>query len=151
MTLSPQPYLVPTFFDSDADAVDSILFFERLSYKADLLSKSIEQTLPVNEALDGIVPEDFVGICEVGTVPDSSVSSIEKLMHWKQTRAKLGHYSSLNKRFAANLKRCPPELFLKMGRVYREVAPNEKKLDGFVELLRKEELKILDCGREIDG
>ncbi|GAA5880816.1 hypothetical protein JCM16303_005127 [Sporobolomyces ruberrimus] len=126
-----KPYLLPAFFESDADAVDSLLFFERLAYKADLLSNSIEQNMPVNEALDGIVPEDFVGVCE--------------------TRAKLGHYASLNKRFAAHLKRCPPETFLKMGRVYRELAPNEKKLDGFVELLRKEELKVLDCGRDIDG
>jgi hypothetical protein len=38
-----------------------------------------------------------------------------------------------------------------MGKVYRELAPNEKKLDGFVELLRQEELKVLDCGNEIDG
>ncbi|GAA5900012.1 uncharacterized protein JCM6883_006062 [Sporobolomyces salmoneus] len=126
-----KPYLLPAFFESDADAVDSLLFFERLAYKADLVSNSIEQNMPVNEALDGIVPEDFVGICE--------------------TRAKLGHYSSINKRFAAHLKRCPPDVFLKMGRVYRELAPNEKKLDGFVELLRKEELKVLDCGKEIDG
>ncbi|GAA5998800.1 hypothetical protein JCM5350_006650 [Sporobolomyces pararoseus] len=126
-----KPYLLPAFFESDADAVDALLFFERLAYKADLLSNSIEQNMPVSEALDGIVPEDFVSICEA--------------------RAKLGHYASLNNRFAAHLKRCPPEIFLKMGRVYRELAPNEKKLDGFVELLRKEELKVVECGKEIDG
>ncbi|GAA5968987.1 hypothetical protein JCM3765_002274 [Sporobolomyces pararoseus] len=126
-----KPYLLPAFFESDADAVDALLFFERLAYKADLLSNSIEQTMPVNEAIDGIVPEDFVAICEA--------------------RAKLGHYASLNKRFAAHLKRCSPEVFLKMGRIYRELAPNEKKLDGFVEFLRKEELKVVDCGKEIDG
>jgi len=38
-----------------------------------------------------------------------------------------------------------------MGRVYRELAPNEKKLDGFVELLRREELKAVECGKDIDG
>ncbi|GAA5853786.1 hypothetical protein JCM5353_001035, partial [Sporobolomyces roseus] len=126
-----KPYLLPAFFESDSDAVDSLLFFERLAYKADLLSTAIEQHLSVNDALDGVVPDDFVGVCE--------------------TRAKLGHYASLNKRFAAHLKRCPPETFLKMGRVYRELAPNEKKLDGFVELLRREELKAVECGKEIDG
>ncbi|GAA6009177.1 hypothetical protein JCM11491_005782 [Sporobolomyces phaffii] len=126
-----KPYLLPAFFESDADAVDALLFFERLAYKANLVSHSIEQSMPINEALDGIVPEEFVAVCE--------------------TRAKLGHYASLNLRFAAHLKRCPPEVFLKMGRVYRELAPNEKKLDGFVEHLRKEELKVVDCGKDIEG
>jgi len=56
---------LPAFFESDSDAVDSLLFFERLAYKADLLSTSIEQSLSVNDALDGVVPDDFVGVCEV--------------------------------------------------------------------------------------
>ncbi|GAA5942628.1 uncharacterized protein JCM15063_000844 [Sporobolomyces koalae] len=126
-----KPYLLHAFFESDSDAVEALLFFNRLAYKSDLLTTSIEQNMSINEALDGIVPEDFVGICE--------------------TRAKLGHYASLNKRFAANLTRCSPEIFLKMGRVYRELASNEKKLDGFIELLRKEEFKAIDCGRDLDG
>ena len=65
VSLKTKPYLLPAFFESDADAVDALLFFERLAYKADLLSNSIEQNMPVSEALDGIVPEDFVSICEV--------------------------------------------------------------------------------------
>ncbi|CEQ40814.1 SPOSA6832_02476 [Sporobolomyces salmonicolor] len=126
-----KPYLIPAFFESDADAVDSLLFFERLAYKADLLSMFIEQNHSVNDALDGVVPEDLVGVCE--------------------TRAKLGQYAAINKRFAAHLQRCPPEVFLKMGRVYRELVGNEKRLDGFVEALRREELKIVECGKELDG
>lgn len=69
----------------------------------------------------------------------------------QQTRAKLSHFSSLNKRFAAQLKRCPPDVFLKMGRVYHEVLPVERRMDAFVELLRKEELKEAECGREVEG
>ncbi|GAA5901065.1 hypothetical protein JCM5296_007301 [Sporobolomyces johnsonii] len=126
-----KPYLIPAFFESDADAVDSLLFFERLAYKADLLNMFIEQNHSVSDALDGVVPEDLVGVCE--------------------TRAKLGQYAAINKRFAAHLQRCPPEVFLKMGRVYRELAGNEKRLDGFVEALRREELKVVECGKEIDG
>ena len=38
-----------------------------------------------------------------------------------------------------------------MGRVCREVAGTEKRLDAFIESLRKEELRETDCGREIDG
>jgi dynactin 1 len=57
----------------------------------------------------------------------------------------------LNKRFAAQLKRCEPDVFLKMGRVYHEVAATEKRIDSFVEALRREELRELECGREVDG
>ncbi|GAA5970337.1 hypothetical protein JCM11641_001670 [Rhodosporidiobolus odoratus] len=126
-----KPYLLPAFFDSDADAVDALLFFERIAYKVDLVSMFIEQNHPVSEALDGVVPENLVGICE--------------------TRAKLSHFSSLNKRFAAHLKRCPPDVFLKFGRVFREVAPVEKKVDAFIEALRREELKEVDAAKEVEG
>ncbi|GAA5890444.1 hypothetical protein JCM6882_002923 [Rhodosporidiobolus microsporus] len=126
-----KPYLLPAFFDADADAVEALLFFDRIAYKVDLLSTFIEQNHSVSEALDGVVPENLVGVCE--------------------TRAKFSHFASLNKRFAAHVKRCPPDVFLRMGRVFREVAPIEKRVDAFIEALRKEELKEVDCGKEIEG
>lgn len=73
---NPQPYLLPAFFESDSDAVDSLLFFERLAYKADLLSTAIEQHLSVNDALDGVVPDDFVGVCEVSIFISLSTASL---------------------------------------------------------------------------
>ncbi|GAA6010163.1 hypothetical protein JCM10207_005646 [Rhodosporidiobolus poonsookiae] len=126
-----KPYLLPAFFDADADAVEALLFFERVAYKVDLLSTFIEQNHSVSEALDGAVPENLVGICE--------------------TRAKLGHFAALNKRFAAHLQRCPPDVFLRTGRVFREVASTERRIDAFIDALRKEELKEVECGKEIDG
>lgn len=69
----------------------------------------------------------------------------------QQARTKLAHFAALNKRFAAHLQRCPPDVFLKMGRVYREVAGTERRVDGFIEALRKEELRESECGKEIDG
>ncbi|GAA5828534.1 hypothetical protein JCM11251_000839 [Rhodosporidiobolus azoricus] len=126
-----KPYLLPSFFDADADAVDALLFFDRIAYKVDLLSMFIEQNHSVREALDGVVPENLVGVCE--------------------TRAKLAHFASLNKRFAAHVKRCPPDVFLRMGRVFREVSSVEKRVDSFIDMLRKEELKEADCGKEIEG
>lgn len=62
---SKQPYLLPAFFDSDSDAVDALLFFQRVAYKVDLLSMFIEQNHSVSDALDGVVPENLVGICGV--------------------------------------------------------------------------------------
>lgn len=60
-----QPYLLPSFVEEDSDAVDSLLFFERMAYKADLLSSVIDSNHSVADALSGTVPEDLVGICEV--------------------------------------------------------------------------------------
>ncbi|KAI5478786.1 dynactin [Pseudohyphozyma bogoriensis] len=126
-----KPYLLPAFFDEDQAAVESLLFFERLAYKADLISMVIEQNHNITESLNTVVPETLVAICE--------------------TRAKLGRYSALNKRFAAQLKRCPAESFLKMGRVYHEVSGTERRIDAFIEALRREELKEVECGKEVDG
>ncbi|ORY88624.1 dynein associated protein-domain-containing protein [Leucosporidium creatinivorum] len=126
-----KPYLLPSFFEQDSDAVDSLLFFQRLAYKTDLIAMIIEQRHNVTDSLNSVVPEGLVGVCE--------------------TRATLSHFSSLNKRFAAQLKRCPPDVFLKMGRIYHEVLPVERRMDAFVEALRKEELREVECGREVEG
>ncbi|EGU11742.2 Dynactin [Rhodotorula toruloides ATCC 204091] len=126
-----KPYLLPSFFESDSDAVEALLFFERVAYKVDLLDTFIEQNHAVGDALDGVVPENLAGVCE--------------------TRAKLAHFAALNRRFAAHLRRCQPDTFLKMGRVYREVAPTERRIDAFIDALRKEELKEVECGKEVDG
>jgi len=37
-----------------------------------------------------------------------------------------------------------------MGHVYREVLGTEKRIDYFIEALKKEELKEVECGKEID-
>jgi dynactin 1 len=65
LTEFAQPYLPPAFFESDSDAVDALLFFERVGEKVALLVRYIEQKHTVGEALDGTVPDDLIGICEV--------------------------------------------------------------------------------------
>ncbi|KWU42651.1 hypothetical protein RHOSPDRAFT_20774 [Rhodotorula sp. JG-1b] len=126
-----KPYLPPAFFESDSDAVDALLFFERVGEKVALLGRYIEQKHTVGEALDGTVPDDLIGICEA--------------------RSKLDHFAALNKRFSAHLRRCPPATFLKMGSVYREVASTEKRIDTYVEALRKEELQEINCAKDLEG
>ncbi|SCZ96495.1 BZ3500_MvSof-1268-A1-R1_Chr8-2g10234 [Microbotryum saponariae] len=126
-----RPYLLPAFFDNDSDAVDALLFFERIAYKADLVGMLIEQTHGVTEALNSVVPEALITVCE--------------------TRAKLAQFATLNKKFSANLKRCDPETFLRMGRIYHEVSPTEKRVDAFIDALRREELREVECGKEVDG
>lgn len=64
-----QPYLPAAFFESDSDAVEALLFFERIGAKVALLGRYIEQKHNVGEALDGTVPDDLIAICEVSNVP----------------------------------------------------------------------------------
>ena len=56
---------MPSFFENDSDALDSLMFFERLAYKTDLISMIIEQTHSVTDSLNSVVPENLVGLCEV--------------------------------------------------------------------------------------
>lgn len=70
---------------------------------------------------------------------------------FRQARSKLDHFAALNKRFSAHLRRCPPATFLKMGSVYREVASTEKRINAYVEALRKEELPEISCAKDLEG
>lgn len=74
--IRPQPYLLPSFFESDADAVQALLFFERVAEKVSLLGRFIEQKHNVGEALNGTVPDDLIAICEAG-LPYSSATVYE--------------------------------------------------------------------------
>ena len=134
--------------------MDSLLFFDRLGYKTDLVSTMIEQRHSINESLTTIVPESLIEICQVrlrAHFRDTSREPCLLIASTLQTRAKLAHFASLNKRFSAQLKRCDSGVFLKMGKVYREVSTTERRIDSFIESLRKEELREGDCGREVDG
>jgi hypothetical protein len=37
-----------------------------------------------------------------------------------------------------------------MGQAYKELLPIDKKVDRYVDLLRREELNERDCGRDIE-
>jgi len=126
-----KPYLLPAYFDEDAKSVEALLFFARLSAKAELLSLVLAQQNDVTEALNSTVPDHLVGVCE--------------------TRSKLARFSALNKRFAAQLRRCAPAEFIRLGQAFGEVVPAEKRLDFFVDSLRKEELRAAECAKELDG
>lgn len=47
--------------------------------------------------------------------------------------------------FAAYLKRCPAEAYIKTGGIYHELAGVERRIDGYIELLKKGEFKEIDC------
>ena len=123
-----------------------MLFFERLTHKSELLCNSLTQKHNIVEMLNSVVPDGLVMVCQVSCMLHDSITSDNKL----QARAKLARFSILTKRFAANLRHCSPEIFLRMGGVYRELSGIEKKLDGFVEQLKKDDLSEAECSRDLD-
>ena len=89
-------------------------------------------------------------IAQTHSLPDSLYAAAsDSLVATCEMRSKLSHFSLLNRRFAVFLKRCPVEAYLKTGGVYHELAGVEKRIDGHMELLRKDEFKETDCHEDL--
>lgn len=125
------PYLPAAFFEDDKGAVDALLFFSRLAAKTDILLRAIEAT---HGLADGAFPD---------AIPDSLVRVCE-------ARTKIARFSVLCKRFSVNLARCDAPTWIKMGKVYLELSGVEKRLDAYIDLAKKEELKEAECGIEVE-
>ncbi|KAI0658356.1 dynactin [Cubamyces menziesii] len=120
-----QPYLPQIYVESDMDATNCYLFFQRLAAKVDLINSVVAQMHNLPESLNGPVSDVLVGICEM--------------------RGRLSSLSTTCKRFAAILRKCDVEAFLNIGRIFPEVAPMEKRIDMHIDLLRREEFRELEC------
>ena len=130
------PYLPEVFLENDKAAIDALLFFDRMNRKTDILIKAIDQNNGLatqgenNTAFPDVINENLVKVCEA--------------------RTKLSRFSILCKRFTINLTRCDPLVFLKMGKVYLELSGLEKRVDSYISLAKKEELKEYECGIEVE-
>ncbi|KAF9123178.1 hypothetical protein BG015_005368, partial [Linnemannia schmuckeri] len=121
-----QPYLPDGFFRTENDSIQSLLLFKRLAFKAELMNKHLEQQYSISDKIaQNHIPSDLVPICEI--------------------RQKLAWFGDLAKRFVSYIEGCPVEVFVKMGQVYHDLVGTERRLNAWVELLRKEELKESDC------
>ncbi|KAH9854440.1 dynactin [Lenzites betulinus] len=120
-----QPYLPQIYVESDMDATNCYMFFQRLAAKVDLINSVVAQMHNLPEALNGPVSDIIVGICEM--------------------RGRLSSLSTTCKRFAAILRKCDVEAFLNIGRIFPEIAPMEKRIDMHIDLLRREEFRELEC------
>ncbi|KAF9169409.1 hypothetical protein BGX21_007549 [Mortierella sp. AD011] len=121
-----EPYLPDGFFKTENDSVQCLLLFKRLSFKSELMSKHLEQQYGISDKIaQNSVPSELVPICEV--------------------RQKLTWFGDMAKRFISYIEGCPVEVFSKMGQVYHDLVGTERRLNTWVELLRKEELKESDC------
>ncbi|KAG0319602.1 hypothetical protein BG000_003828 [Podila horticola] len=121
-----QPYLPDGFFRTENDSIQCLLLFKRLSFKSDLVNKHLEQQYNIAEKItQNSIPSELVPICEM--------------------RQKLAWFGDMAKRFVSYIEGCPVEVFAKMGQVYHDLVGTERRLNTWMELLRKEELKESDC------
>ncbi|KAJ7650592.1 dynactin [Roridomyces roridus] len=124
-----QPYLPQIYVETDSDATSCYLFFQRLAYKADLITTIVAQNNGLPESLNGSISDALVGVCDM--------------------RGRISALSVLCKRFAAFMRRCDVESFLNIGRLYQEIAPMEKRIDMHVELLRRDEFREMECVTDV--
>ncbi|KAF9577351.1 hypothetical protein BGW38_007484, partial [Lunasporangiospora selenospora] len=121
-----QPYLPDGFFKTENDSIQCMLMFKRLAFKADLMNKHLEQQYSITEKIaQNNIPPELVSVCEM--------------------RQKLTWFGDMAKRFISFIASCSEEVFGKMGQVYHDLISTERRLNNWVELLRKEELKESDC------
>lgn len=124
-------YLPLAYYETEANSASALLFFQRLSFKADLLVSVISHAHGLPLALHSATSEALVGICEL--------------------RGKLKHFAALNQRFASVLRHTTAEDWLAFTTVLPELgaAGVEKRIDSWLELLRTDEFKEGDCARDL--
>ncbi|EXX79593.1 Nip100p [Rhizophagus irregularis DAOM 197198w] len=124
-----QPYLPDSYFRSEHDSIRCLLLLKRLVFKSELIIKQVDQIHNIPEKLNTTVPEELIAVCEF--------------------RQKLAWFSDIAKRLVSFVNACPVDTFLKMGQVYHDLVGTERRLNGIVDLLRKEDLKEADCIEDI--
>ncbi|KAL5533874.1 hypothetical protein ACEPAG_334 [Sanghuangporus baumii] len=124
-----KPYLPQIYVESDSEATQCYLYFQRMAAKADLINFAIAQSHGLPEALNGHVTEGLVRTCEL--------------------RARISRMSVLCKRFASIMKRCDVETFLNVGRMYTDIAHFEKRIDLHIDMLCRDEFRDIECVNDV--
>ncbi|KAK5644921.1 hypothetical protein RI129_006221 [Pyrocoelia pectoralis] len=121
-------YLPDTFMNrgGDYDAVLTLLLIPRLIHKSEILINQISSKFPHVEKIDRIAilkghsVEQFAFRC--------------RFVHYIYALQTILH------QYRHALNTCKPEILLKVGASYPEIAAQEKIIDGFVELIKRDQL-----------
>ncbi|XP_049862850.1 dynactin subunit 1 isoform X4 [Schistocerca gregaria] len=121
-------YMPDTFMNrgGDHDAVLVLLLVPRMLWKADILLSQVRDKFPNVEKIDR------AAILKGHTVEQFSFKS--RFSHFVHSLQMILH------QFTYSLNACSPETFLKVGTAYPEMAAQEKAVDAFVDLLRRDQL-----------
>lgn len=144
-----RPYLPEPFArEGDHDAVSSLLFFKRMSVKAEILKTVVESNHDVSQKISSLTAAGAANTDGDGA-DSTTIAAPDQIVGICQLRHSLAHFAAVCSSVAAMLRMAPPNTFLRCGRMYREIqAVVEPRVDAFVEALKKEELRELDCGAD---
>ncbi|KAJ1941600.1 hypothetical protein FBU59_003455, partial [Linderina macrospora] len=120
-----EPFLPDHFFKSEGDALRAVLAFKRLAVKSDILCKQLEQ----DENTDANVSDEFVATAEV--------------------RARLAQFSAVASLFVGHLAACGETEFMKLGALLVDAQGTERRLNGLIDVMKKEEFRATDSLPEI--
>lgn len=126
-----QAYLPEAYLETEADSVSALLFFLRVGEKVNILTNVISNLHGLPGALHTVSSEAFVGVCEL--------------------RGKLRTFATLNRRFAAIMRRTQPDDYVALGRVVGELAGVESRVDGWIASVKTDEFNDGECARELDA
>ncbi|WFD33324.1 hypothetical protein MCUN1_000137 [Malassezia cuniculi] len=110
-----QSYLPARFFEVDAAAVDTLLFFERMCSHSDLIKHTLEAQTDVQEHL-AEADESLVAACEL--------------------RHALAHVSALSRQIAAVLSSAPPDVFAGYAAVAVDMQHVDARLSAALDSLQ---------------
>ncbi|CAD6910970.1 unnamed protein product [Tilletia controversa] len=123
-------YLPPVYFNGDADAVAALLFFRRMSLKADIIKTVLESSHDIQDSLNNIVPEGLIEVCML--------------------RNQLTHFGAISRQISSVMNFASAEDFLRAGQEFRSFQHIEKRIDYYLDALRNQELKEAECGNALN-
>ncbi|KAJ2863897.1 hypothetical protein GGH94_003303 [Coemansia aciculifera] len=120
-----EPFLPDHFFKSESEALRSLLSFKRLAAKSEILCKQLEQ----DEKADTSISDDFVATAEI--------------------RSLLTQFASLSSLFVHFLSSCTDMEFMRLASLLHDTQGAERRLNGLIDILRKEEFRATEALPEI--
>lgn len=121
-------YLPKKYFEDDKDAVESLLFFQRIATKTEVIKTVVESSTDIAGSLVGVIDERLITICRM--------------------RHSLAHFIASSRQISALVQLASIPTFLKSGRMFKELVSIERTIDQHIDLLRREELKEEDCAKD---
>ncbi|PWN36696.1 uncharacterized protein FA14DRAFT_128921, partial [Meira miltonrushii] len=121
-------YLPKKYFEDDKDAVESLLFFQRIATKTEVIKTVVESSTDIAGSLVGVIDERLITICRM--------------------RHSLAHFIASSRQISALVQLASIPTFLKSGRMFKELVSIERTIDQHIDLLRREELKEDDCAKD---
>ncbi|XP_014258931.1 dynactin subunit 1 isoform X2 [Cimex lectularius] len=118
-------YMPDTFLTrgGDGDAIMLVLLMPRLLAKCQVLISQLRDKFP-----------------PVTTVDKSNVTSAQQFSAMSRFSAHIHMLQAILHQFVHSLNTCKPEMLLKVGASYPNMAQQEKALDSYIEMLKREQV-----------